>query len=136
MTKKIVSLRENCKFKTFNWLKTRFEANKPIQGNAFVINLFKISWVRKLMTGLNPTPLILPGAIASIFLLALCSNPVSNAILAVCIKHVNCVQIYILCIFITQVNDKWNLTNSLHKLLNIYKITNLFILQFTYLVLI
>ena len=52
------------------------------------------------------TPPILPGPIASVFVLALCSNPVNNAILAVCVKHVNRVQIYILCVFITQVNVK------------------------------
>ena len=31
--------------KTFNCLKTRFKAIKTIQGNAFVINLFKTFWV-------------------------------------------------------------------------------------------
>ena len=40
---------------------------------------------------------MLPGAIASVFVLALCSNPANNAILAVCVKHVNGVQIYIMC---------------------------------------
>ena len=37
MTKKIVSLRENYEIKTFKCLKTRFEVNKHIEGNAFVI---------------------------------------------------------------------------------------------------
>ena len=31
--------------KTFNCLKARFKAIKTIQGNAFVINLFKTFWV-------------------------------------------------------------------------------------------
>ena len=39
MTKKGVG--ENQKFKTFNRLKIRFKANKTIQGNVFVIDLFK-----------------------------------------------------------------------------------------------
>ena len=39
---------------------------------------------------------MLPGAIASVFVLALCSNT-ANVILAVCVKHVNRVQMYIMC---------------------------------------
>ena len=61
------------KIRTFNFLKTRFEANKTIQGNAFVIDLFKPFLGSQICAGseLSPLPpthplsdLILPGATA------------------------------------------------------------------------
>ena len=76
-----------------------------MQGNAFVIDLFKTFLSSKTYEGFEPNPpLIFPGAIASVFVLTLCSNPVNNAILAVFVKHVNRVQIYILCIYYA---SKW-----------------------------
>ena len=63
------------KIGTFNSLKTRLEANKTIQRNAFVIDLFKPFLGSKIYVGFEPPPphpplthqlfdLILPGATA------------------------------------------------------------------------